>query len=263
MAGRTYPADWGDIPNIIADQAKAFFGTMMFYVPSSDEAYEAALQQFQEQFLYHFYQREIGAETIGQFKLWLRSKFITIMPYYEQLYKTTLIKYNITDTVDMYREINSEDNRSKSDNSSDNLRHNTTDATTNENSTSSRVNDKSDTTGGNVNRFSSTPQNGLTDLRDGRYLTNATIEDRTEGIKSETNSTGKSNGNTTVKRTGNDERIIAATENERKNGRSQEHWHGKEGGVTYAELIKQAREAIININKMIIDECEPLFMQVF
>lgn len=263
MAGRTNPAEWGDIPAIITDQAKAFFGTMMFYVPSSDEAYEAALQQFQEQFLYHFYQREIGSETIGQFKLWLRSKFITIMPYYEQLYKTTLIKYNITDTVDMYREIRGEDNSEKARNEKTLTSAQGEDTTNSKSYNASEVKDNTSSSGDTVNKFSDTPQGSLMSVEAGNYLTNATIEDRNENTESKTESKG---GNESISRNEKQEsenRVFSGGEKENKNTTTNEHWHGKEGGVTYAELIKQAREAIININKMIIDECEPLFMQVF
>lgn len=262
MAGMEIPADWSQVTDIIKEQAKAFFGDMPFYVPQSDEAYDQSLQAFQEQFLFHFYEREIGSETIGLFKLWLHSKFMNIMPYYTELYKTTLLKYNIIDTVDMYREIISEDKLSRTKDEVSNAKSSENDNTINNSENSSTVNDNTSSTGDTVNKFSDTPQNGLNSIEAGTYLTNATIEDRNESTESSTTSSGKSNSTNSVTKSGTDDRTRNENESESKNGNVNEHWHGKEGGTSYTALIKEAREAIININMMIIEECETLFMQV-
>lgn len=263
MAGYTRPAEWSEVPQIISDNAKAFFGNMPFYVPKNDAAYETALQDFQEQFLYRFYDRELGGETIGIFKLWLYSKFRDIMPYYAQLYKTTLIEYNITDTVDLYIDIEGSEAGEKSGDREETLDVTRSELTENKNSSESNVKDNTSTSGDTQNNFSDTPQNGLQSVIAGNYLTSATYEDRNESTESETASTGSSIGTTTKTNTGNDTRRYNDSEKDSRQKKQQEHRHGKEAGVTYAQLIREARENIININVAIMDECETLFMQIF
>jgi hypothetical protein len=46
-----------------------------------------------------YYLREIGVETIEMFVLVLRRKMDQIMPYYNQLYDTTLLEYSALDTM--------------------------------------------------------------------------------------------------------------------------------------------------------------------
>src|SRR5690625_2126005 len=56
-----------------------------FDYPIFDESYRPILEQ---KIIDHYYFREIGLETIGQFKHFLKSRMNTIMPYYNQLYKS-------------------------------------------------------------------------------------------------------------------------------------------------------------------------------
>lgn len=44
--------------------------------------------------LKHYYLREIGTETVGIWKLWINTRLEEIMPYYNQLYESELIKFN-------------------------------------------------------------------------------------------------------------------------------------------------------------------------
>lgn len=54
----------------------------------------AGLEEFKELFLHKYYMRQIGQETTGQFKLFLKSRLLEKMPYYKELYKTTLLEYD-------------------------------------------------------------------------------------------------------------------------------------------------------------------------
>ena len=65
-------------------------------------------EQFEEKFINHFYYDEIGSETIGRFKHNLRTMLNEIMPYYSQLYKTTLYEYDPVLNYDLTEEINRE-----------------------------------------------------------------------------------------------------------------------------------------------------------
>lgn len=49
----------------------------------------------------HYYVREIGAETAGLFAMFVRRTMNEQMPYFNQLYESTLLKFDPMDEVDM------------------------------------------------------------------------------------------------------------------------------------------------------------------
>lgn len=51
-----------------------------------------------------FYHREIGFETISMFSMKMRTKLNEIMPFYNQLYKSTLIEYEALSTINLKTE---------------------------------------------------------------------------------------------------------------------------------------------------------------
>ena len=69
--------------------------------PIFDEAYRVPLEI---KILRHFYTREIGEETFGLWQLRLCDRLNVIMPYYNQLYKSELIKFNPMYDVDLTTE---------------------------------------------------------------------------------------------------------------------------------------------------------------
>lgn len=181
---------------------KIFDSSLVFY----DEETKTRLLP---KILLHYYQREIGFETVGLWKLKLNQKLREILPYYNQLYASEKLVYDPLKNVDNFHDHHGEyvDN-SKVDNIRDShnletrnlrtvddgsssfdrdeettLRHSKT--TTHGNDTTSR-----DITGNRElwNMFSDTPQGGVDGvslaggvgnagtLADNAYLTNATHE---------------------------------------------------------------------------------------
>lgn len=69
--------------------------------PIFDEAYRVPLEI---KILRHFYTREIGEETFGLWQLRLCDRLNVIMPYYNQLYRSELIKFNPMYDVDLTTE---------------------------------------------------------------------------------------------------------------------------------------------------------------
>ena len=53
--------------------------------------------------LKHYYMREIGAETVGLWQLWMNTKFEEIMPYYNKLYASEMIEFDPIRNVDLTR----------------------------------------------------------------------------------------------------------------------------------------------------------------
>ena len=65
--------------------------------PIFDENYRKVLNK---KILLHYYTREIGTETVGLWKLRLKTKMGEIMPYYNQMYKSELLEFNPLYDVD-------------------------------------------------------------------------------------------------------------------------------------------------------------------
>lgn len=76
-----------------------------FDFPIWDNAYKPVLER---KIVQHYYTREICAETVGLWKMWLKNKLQEIMPYYNQLYASTLIDYNPLNDVDYTKTGNTE-----------------------------------------------------------------------------------------------------------------------------------------------------------
>ena len=87
-AGRNDSAAASDVDEVIRLARPKIFN---FNYPIFDEAYRPELE---EKILQHYYTQEIGLETVGLWKLKLRTKMREIMPFYNQLYKSELLKFD-------------------------------------------------------------------------------------------------------------------------------------------------------------------------
>ena len=118
--------------------------------PIFDESYRETLNN---KIITHYWMREIGAETAGLFKLYLNRTMDEIMPYYNQLYRSTQLDFDPLNAYN-YTETNMELENVESDGT------------------------RTDTADGK-SLYSDTPQ-GLLDngaIADGKYLTSATLND--------------------------------------------------------------------------------------
>lgn len=95
-AGLTESVDYNDV-NEVVEKAypKIFDSSLIFY----DEETKARLLP---KILVHYYQREIGFETVGLWKLKLNQKMREILPYYNQLYASEALEYDPLKNVDNY-----------------------------------------------------------------------------------------------------------------------------------------------------------------
>ena len=84
-----------------------------FPFPIWDEAYRQTLE---EKIIRHYYTNEIGTETYGLFKLYLQDKLNVIMPYYNELYKSTVLEFNPLYDGDYYRSLDKNGNTSTDNN---------------------------------------------------------------------------------------------------------------------------------------------------
>lgn len=89
-----------NVNDIIANSRDKIFD---FTYPIYDENYRPVLES---KILKHYYTREICAETVGRWKLFLDARMNEIMPYYNKLYESELLRFNPLYDVDYTRTSN-------------------------------------------------------------------------------------------------------------------------------------------------------------
>lgn len=261
-----------------------------------DESYRKILC---EKILRSYYTREICAETVGLWQLWLDSTLCEIMPMYNQLYKTTIYEFNPLYNTDMTttftKTVTGNDsktttgNNSKWNDVSTSSKNTKTDDYTVKDSSKTDSTSKGNTnsessnndTFDETNKFNDTPQGGVNGIESGNYLTDIRMISRTGTTtnSSDENSTSSLNGTYTNENlnkgtTVNDGTTRSntsenGTTNASETGTSEttETWTekvmGKNNSENYGQLLVEFRKSIINIDKMIIDELKPLFMQLW
>jgi hypothetical protein len=261
-----------------------------------DESYRKILC---EKILRSYYTREICAETVGLWQLWLDSTLCEIMPMYNQLYKTTIYEFNPLYNTDMTttftKTVTGNDsktttgNNSKWNDVSTSSKNTKTDDYTVKDSSKTDSTSKGNTnsessnndTFDETNKFNDTPQGGVKGIESGNYLTDIRMISRTGTTtnSSDENSTSSLNGTytnenlnkgTTVNEgTSRSNTSETGTANASETGTSEttETWTekvmGKNNSENYGQLLVEFRKSIINIDKMIIDELKPLFMQLW
>lgn len=103
-AGLTESVGYGSVDNVITTAAPHIFN---FDFPIFDEYYRLPLEK---KILRHYYTREISEETVGLWQLRLEDKMNLIMPYYNKLYESELLKFNPLYDTDLHTEHTKEGN---------------------------------------------------------------------------------------------------------------------------------------------------------
>lgn len=187
--------------------------------PIFDENYRETLNQ---NILYHYYENEIGFETAGLFRFYLKQKLNEIMPYYNELYKAQkTVLNNLLNNVNITETFNR-------------------DTTSNTQSNSSSVNNG---TNNSKNLFLDTPQGDeyKGEMEDTNYATNVTFN--------------KNNINNTINDTSN------------MQGTGLENYVktiiGNNGNKYNIDILNDVKNKLMNIDLMIINDLNDLFMQIF
>lgn len=236
-AGLTESSGYNSVNEIIQ---RAIPNVFNFDFPIYDESYRNVLCT---KILKHYYTREIGAESVGLWKLWLDTRLNVIMPYYNQLYKSAMIDFNPMYDVDLTTEYlkSFDSNTDVSGNSSENHSGNSGSISVDENNNTTR------------NLFSDTPQGAIDNLENETYLTNAT--------KIMDNENNERSTDTEF----NNDRVI--NRSDKTTAKSTEEYlqsiKGKNGGASYSKRLQEFRNTFINIDAMIIDELKDLFMNLW
>ena len=225
-----------DIDTIITNAIPKIFN---FTFPIFDENYRTVLEK---KILKHFYTREICEETVGLWKLRLDTRLNEIMPYYNKLYESELIKFDplYSDNLTRTRKTDFDSSRETSNNGK----------TTSNNNTQGSGNGSTSNNGNDL--YSDTPQGSIVGLDEGTYLTNA----RKTSDNSITTTTTSNTSSGSIDSSDNGLDNLNSTEEylEKVNG-----WSGTSG----SELIIKYRETFLNIDVMILNELEDLFFQLW
>lgn len=272
-AGLTESTNYIGVEDVIKKALPIVFD---FSFPIFDENYRSVLET---KILKHFYTREIGLETVGLWKLKLNTKLNEIMPYFNQLYSSQLYAFNPFYDVDLTRKHKIDGNEKRDTDTTSNTEveiNNTidnsgsrTDELTNDNS---RISTNTETqVDAFAERYSDTPQGALTDLKADKYLTNATLRDDNKKNDGNENITDKGNSSDVVNTTDNTESRGSNSNTTNENVSSiltntedyLETVQGKNGGASYSKLLMEYRETFLNIDMMVIDNLEELFMQLW
>lgn len=202
-----------------------------------------------------YYTREICAETVGLWKLWLNNRLYEIMPYYNPLYATADLVFDVFGDVDLTR--TTESSGSDSENGTVDVTGSGTSGSTGNTHVTGTDNSSATNTNTRNDLYSDTPQGGLSGIDTMTYLTNAEkISDSGSNsvdrdTSSQTNTSGTGEYSDTSK-------TVNAKSGERTENRT-EKVKGKQGTQSYASMLKEYRETILNIDRDIIRECADLF----
>lgn len=240
-----------------------------FNYPIWDESYKITLET---KILKHYFNKEIGMETIGLWKLYLEERLNLIMPYYNQLYETASKNY------DYMTDVNSTEiyTATKSNNEvadftlSGNLTGSTTDMGKDVINTVSKNIDTgtrdSNNTINKKNLESDLPQANYANLD---YGTQLTEENQTETMHDSTNQTTNFTNGSTADRnntTNAKQDTTQASKNTVNNSGDETYTRtrkGAFGGKSLTQLMLEYRESLINIDNMIINELSDLFMLIY
>lgn len=208
--------------------------------PIFDENYRQKLNQ---KIINHYYFREIGFETVGLFRFYLKQTMNEIMPYYNQLYQSALLEIDPLNTINFTETLT----RTKIGNDIKNFNE---DTTVNSNGDSNSNSTKS-TNFKDVE--SDTPQGMLSigNIEGELYASYARISKNEDT----TNSTAHQETTDTQKRK-NDEKI---------NREDNENYTRTEKGnrESQSELLMKYRQTFLNIDMQIINELNDLFMGLY
>lgn len=231
LTGKTSP-----ISEVITEAAPLFFN---FNFPFYDETMRA---EFEQNFLRHFYMREIGLETIDYFMLRLEDKLNTIMPYYNKLLTANAKEYD-----PFYNEIIDESitrDRTGKTNGTD------TTATSSSSTTKGTTTNTTESNANDSNQQSDLPQGSLANFNDNSYMSSAG--------KGHTETNTSVNG--TDETTGTNSGSSNITRAETSEGNETEKRTANNVRGNQSEMLRMYYEAQRNILNNIYNDCEDLYM---
>lgn len=260
-AGLLESAGYGKVDEVIESARKKVFD---FAYPIFDEGYRGVLET---KILKHFYTKEIGAETVGLWKLWLNTRMNEIMPYYNKLYKSELLEFNPLYDVDITKSQEITKSGTKEDTGETTGTTSDTRQTTGTGTTNGTVNSTETGTSSNNenNYYSDTPQGRVGNVEDFHFLTNARQITNSGNNSTTNNGTSENTNNYTegVETTGETSGTSKVSSIINNTETYLETVQGKQGGESYSKRLEEYRATFLNIDMRVINELNDLFMNLW
>lgn len=213
--------------------SKLFDFDFPFYVEN-----EKIKVEFEKYLCYTYFNESIGFETPDAWKFAFKQKMLEIIPYYKELYRTTLFEYEPL----INRVFTSSDNVNET---------NITDYTNNGNTTGkseNTTNGNGSSTSDSQNITSDTPQ---INFSQNDYASGMTRGQNKNSVENSEKKTTSDSGTSSI-----------VSKNIDDKNRTLKHEEKGFSG-SYQDEIKKIRDNILNINKMICDDCYDLFMLIY
>lgn len=258
LAGFENHGSFGDIDRAIAGSWEEIFQPTW---NTHDPDYKVILCT---KILKHYWMREIGCETVGLWLHYLNTRLGEIMPYYNKLYESAAMEFDPLHDYDITHTSNRTTDGNTDSTNNGETKDIVSGTTEGENTTQSTgtTNSTAENAGQSINKFSDTPQGELSGVLTGTYLTSATVDDSTGSQSSQRQSTDEGSGTSKIERTEN--RTTTNTNSGNIKATTTEDYvlsiKGKSGGKSYAKLLMEYRQSLINIDLEIIGKLADLFM---
>lgn len=276
-AGLKDSAGYSEVNNIIQAAIPKVFS---FGFPIFDEAYRNVLCT---KILKHYYTREIAAESVGLWKLWLDTRLNEIMPYYNKLYESELLEFNPLYDTSITTENNGTKNETTTSKSKDvgsktGTGEHSKGISSSGNSQGENTGKSSETTAGtndgtNWDVYSDTPQGALDNVANETYLTNARKVTDNKTDSRNTSGTSEGNSSATFEENTTETGDNAYSENntiDRSGNTSLNSTDayvqtvvGKSGGQSYSKMLEDFRKTFLNIDMLVISALNDLFFQLW
>ena len=236
--------------------------------PSNYEFYlddTQARKAFEDKFIKHYYYREIGFESPFMFIQKLESHLLLNMPYWKQLYQTELESRNINFLLnkDLLETVTHSISETGTNTQIGTNEQTGTSEQSGENKSSS-TNESTSTETGSTSEKQSSLADGVAQasLAD-NYLTGVNAID--------TDNETTSNSSQSTSDTQNISQSQAITQKQNINGTNTKTVtetnelvsKGNIGITSSAQLLKEWRDVLINMDKIIIESCNDLFMKIY
>lgn len=234
------------------------------------------LTELEVKILRHYFNCEIGLETVALWKFYMEMRLCEIMPYFNQLYATVDKQFDYLLDVDVTEdftgnELKQENIKFKSNESNDT--DTTNDTTFTGSTTTDTTRDENLTTTTTGSPTSHTMHNDFPQapIQTKDY---ATYEDYTQNTLNENiNSDTSLTDNVDVKTNDATKNIVTTNQdvdysstNDLTGNRDNTHKltrKGLNGGKSYSQLLLEYRQTLINIDMMVIESLSDLFMTVY
>ena len=224
-----------------------------------------ARKAYEDKFIKHYYYREIGFESPFMFIQKLESHLILNMPYWKQLYQTELESRDINFLLnkDLLETVTHSVTESGTNTQTGTNEQTGTSEQSGENKSSATNETKSTETGVTSGKQSSLADGVAQASLDDGYLTGVNAMDTDNEATS--NSTQSSSDTQTISQSQSvtQTQNINGTNTKTVSETNELVSKGNIGITSSAQLLKEWRDVLINMDKIIIESCNDLFMKIY